>query len=308
METQGPSDLTITRQNVFTNNTNAFYVQDHLTLAPRVKMVLGGRYDVYRRTSHTDPISNDRVVEEGPIAEREAEAFTSRVGIVYQPTSRVDLYGSFANSFKPLTQAQPDGSSLDPETGQQFEAGQRFHMLGDRVQLNTAVYSIERQNVAFRRSGGIFVQAGEMRSRGVEADLQTLLSERWSVNVAYGFIDAEFLDFEETPGGNLRGNTPVFAPRHTFNLWTGYHWNNGFGVNVGARYFGEVFADNGNTFVVEGYGTMNLAVRYARGPMEYALNVNNVTDTEYFVPHQDYLQVYPGDPVNVLGTVRIRFR
>jgi iron complex outermembrane receptor protein len=239
------------------------------------------------------------VVSKGPVAKRDAEAFTTRVGLVNQPSSRVDLYGSFANSFKPLTQAQPDGSSLDPETGSQFEAGQRFHMAADRVQLNTAVYRILRQNVAFRRPGNFFVQAGEIESRGFEADLETLLSTRWNVNVAYGFIDAEFLDFQETPTSNLRGNTPVFAPRHTFNLWTGYRWDNGFGVNVGARYFGQVFADNGNTFEVDGYGTMALAVRYARGPIEYALNVNNLTDTKYFTPHQDYLRSKPSGYVGV---------
>jgi len=49
-------------------------------------------------------------------------------------------------------------------------------------------------------------------------------------------------------------------------------------------------------------------VRYHHGAFEYALNINNVTDTEYFIPHQDYLQVYPGEPTNVLGTVRIRLR
>jgi len=40
----------------------------------------------------------------------------------------------------------------------------------------------------------------------------------------------------------------------------------------------------------------------------YALNVNNVTNTKYFVPHQDYLQVYPGEPANVLATVRVRLK
>jgi outer membrane receptor protein involved in Fe transport len=57
---------------------------------------------------------------------------------------------------------------------------------------------------------------------------------------------------------------------------------------------------------VDGYGVLNLAARYRRGRLEYQLNINNITDTEYFVPHQDYLHVYPGNPVNVLATVRVR--
>ena len=93
VETQGPSDLTIPRQNVFTNTTNAFYAQDHLTLGPKVKVLLGGRGDIYRRNSHSDAIDGDDVTE-GPIARRETNAFTGRAGVVYQTVPAVDLYGS----------------------------------------------------------------------------------------------------------------------------------------------------------------------------------------------------------------------
>ena len=307
VETQGPSDLTIATSNVFTQNTNAFYVQDRLTLGARTTALLGGRYDVVRRSSHSDAVANG-VETKGELARREADAFTSRVGLVYQPSPRLDLYGSFSNAFKPLTLAQPDGSSLEPETGSQFEVGQRLHLKRDSVQLQASAYRILRQNVAFGRPGNLYVQAGEVGSSGLEAELDAAVSSRWHVNAGYGFTNAEFRDYEESPGVNLRGNTPVFAPRHTFNAWTGYDWSNGLGVNVGARYFGRTFADNGNTFEVDGYGVLNLAVRYRRGRIEYQLNVNNVTDTTYFVAHQDYLQVYPGNPANVLGTIRVRMK
>jgi hypothetical protein len=41
---------------------------------------------------------------------------------------------------------------------------------------------------------------------------------------------------------------------------------------------------------------------------EYQININNITSTKYFVAHQDYAQVYPGDPINVLGTVRVHLK
>ena len=56
-------------------------------------------------------------------------------------------------------------------------------------------------------------------------------------------------------GNNLRGNTPIFAPRHTLNIWTGCQWPQGFGLSGGVRHFGNVFADNENLFDVEGYTT-----------------------------------------------------
>ena len=63
------------------------------------------------------------------------------------------LNGSFANSFTPLTLAQPDGWSLDPETGSQVEVGQRFHTAGDRLQLNTSVYRILKHRSGHHTKG-----------------------------------------------------------------------------------------------------------------------------------------------------------
>ena len=310
VETQQPLDLELARINYFTNVTNAFYAQDHLSLGSQVKVLVGGRFDVFRRDTRRDNVVDGVLTPStsAGVGSFDTEAFTGRVGLVYQPTTQLDLYGSYANSFRPLALVQPDGSTLDPETGNQFEVGQRFRVMNDRVEVNTAVYRILRENVAFSRPGGVFVQAGEVRSRGFEADVTTAPSANWRVNASYGFTDAEFLDFQQTLTENLAGNTPAFAPRHTFNVWTAYEWPSGFGVNVGGRYFGSVFAQDTDDLELDGYGLLNLGVRYRRGALEYAVNINNATDTEYFSSVLYDTQMYPGDPVNVLGTVRVRFR
>jgi iron complex outermembrane receptor protein len=307
VETQGPVDEPLTRIAYFTHNTNAFYAQDNVTLGPKVKLMLGGRYDVFRRTSHNNPVSNG-VETEGPLVRRDAEAFTGRVGVVVQPVPAVDLYGSVANSFRPLTQAQPDGTTLDPETGRQVEFGQRFHMAGGRVQLNTAIFHIVRENVAFSRPGGFFDQASSVTAKGFEADITTSPVSNWRINGGYGFTNVTFGDYLVNATTNLRGNTSIMAPRHTFSVWTAYDWPNGFGVNVGTRAQSKVFIDRTNLLTFDGYGVLNLGARYRRGAVEYALNVNNLTDTEYFASVLYDTQLYPGEPINVLGTVRIRFR
>jgi len=307
VETQGPVDEPLTRIAYFTHNTNAFYAQDNLTLGPKVKAMIGGRYDVFRRTSHNNPV-NDGVETEGTLLHREAEAFTGRAGVVVQPVPAVDLYGSFANSFRPLTQAQPDGTTLEPEKGRQIEFGQRLHLVGDRVQVNTSIFHIVRENVAFSRPGGVFNQASEMTSKGFEADILTSPVSNWRINGGYGFTTVEFGDFLVNATTNLRGNSSVMAPKHTFSIWTAYDWPNGFGINAGARAQSKVFIDNANTLTFDGYGVLNVGARYRRGAVEYAVNVNNLTDTEYFASVLYDTQLYPGEPINVLGTVRVRFR
>ena len=58
VETQGPSDLTIATSNVFTQNTNAFYVQDRLTLGARTMALLEAATTSVRRSSHSDAVAN----------------------------------------------------------------------------------------------------------------------------------------------------------------------------------------------------------------------------------------------------------
>ncbi len=307
IETQQPIPQPLARVAYFTHNTNAFYAQDHLTLGPRLKAMVGGRVDVFRRTSHNNPVTGGTETE-GPLLRREAESLTGRLGLVYQPLATLDLYGSFANSFRPLTQAQPDGTTLEPEKGRQLEFGQRFHWLRDRLQLNTVLFHIVRENVAFSRPGGFFDQASEVRSRGFEADVTTAPVSNWRINGGYAFTNAEFGDYLVDAETNLRGNASIMAPRHMFNLWTAYDWRSGFGLNIGLRSQSRMFIDRNNDFTIDGYGLLNLGARYRRGRVEYAVNINNVTDTEYFASVLYDSQLYPGEPTNVLATVRVRLR
>ena len=305
VETQEEIDPPIARIRTFNDKNNAFYVQDHLTLGSKVKALLGGRFDMYRHHRYDERLDGGTPA---PERRRDTDAFTGRLGLVYQPVPVVDLYASYATSFFPLQDAQPNGDTLEPITGHQFEFGQRFHTAGGRLDINTAIYHQVRENYAFSRPGGTFDQASEITSKGLEIDVTTSPVNRWRINGGYAYTLAELGDFLLDEDTNLRGLRPVFAPRHIFNVWTGYDWPNGLGVNVGARSVSSQFGDLTNVLVIESYGLLNAAVRYRHGPLELALNINNLTDTEYYASTLYDTQVYPGEPINVLGTVRFRFR
>ncbi len=307
VETQEEIDPPIARIRSFNDKNNAFFFQDLFTLGPKVKALAGGRFDIYRH-HRFDTLINNGVQTPGAERRRETEAFTGRLGLVYQPAPRVDLYASYASSFLPLQDAQPDGTTLDPITGQQVEFGQRFHMAGGRVDLNTAVYYQVRKNIPFSRPGGFFDQASEVSSKGFEADLLTTPVSNWRINGGYAFTHAENGDYFVNATTNLAGLTPVFAPRHTFNVWTAYDWPSGLGLSVGVRALSSQFGERLNVFKIDGYGLLNAAVRYSRRSIEYAVNINNLTDTKYFASSLYDTQMYPGEPINVLGTIRVRLR
>jgi iron complex outermembrane receptor protein len=306
VETQQEIDPPIARIRHFREWNNGFYVQDHLSLGTKVKAMAGGRFDIYRYHRYDERLDGGT-----PAADRrqEQEALTGRLGLVYQPSDAVDLYASYATSFAPNTSnVQPDGTPLEPYTGRQVEFGPRFHIAGGRMDVNAAVFHQVRENYPLSRPGGRFDQAGEITSKGFELDLTSRLTSNLRINGGYAFTDAEFGDYQIDETTNLRGTIPVFAPKHTLNVWTSYDFANGLGASVGVRALSRQYGDRDNLFEIGGYGLLNAAIRYSRGPVEYALNVNNITDTAYYASTLYDTQVYPGEPVNVLATVRVRLR
>jgi hypothetical protein len=45
---------------------------------------------------------------------------------------------------------------------------------------------------------------------------------------------------------------------------------------------------------------------YTRGRVQYLLNLTNITDSQYWASSLGNRQLYPGQPFNVMATVRIQ--
>ena len=274
-------DFQITRKDYRTDRTNAVFFQDTLTLAPQVKVVAGGRFDRVRRSNHRNPVVNGEETDVTPDLSRSDE-FTYRAGVVYQPTAMVDIYAQNSTSFRPNFNTQLDGTPLDPEYGTQYEVGQRFRLMQERLQISTAVFQIEKRNIARSLGGGLFDQIGKLRSRGFEAELDGRLTPTWSVNFGYGFTHATFLDFVTRRGEDRSGNRPRRSPHHTVTFSTSHAWQNGLSVSGGGRVVSSQFINDSNTVGFNEYGLLNLGASYTRGRVQYLLNLTNLTDTQYW--------------------------
>jgi iron complex outermembrane receptor protein len=300
------TDFTVSAYDYTRIGVHAGYAQDTLTLASGLKAVFGLRVDDLRRRTNNNPITNG-VEQEGARTTRNSSALTSREGIVYQPSQHLDLYAQHATAFRPNYNLQADGSTIDPETGRLFEFGQRVHLLNSRLDLNTALFHIEKKNIALARPGGLYDIAGKIRSKGFEAELEGRLASAWRLNLGYGYTQAEYVDYVTT-SANFSGNVRPRTPRHTFSVSTSYAFANGFSVAVNARTQGDQFLNDANTLRFDGYALLNLNGTYTRGRMQYALTLSNLTDTEYWASTLGNTQLYPGEPLRVMATVRVRTR
>ncbi|MES1022317.1 TonB-dependent siderophore receptor [Gloeocapsa sp. BRSZ] len=87
-------DLTlVVRSDTSRENNVGLYLQDQITLSESLKILAGGRFDVYDLQS-LDSLSNTE-------AEDTVQRFTPRLGVVYQPSREVSLYGSYSQAFTP---------------------------------------------------------------------------------------------------------------------------------------------------------------------------------------------------------------
>ena len=66
------------------------------------------------------------------------------------------------------------------------------------------------------------------------------------------------------------------------------------------------FINDSNTVGFNEYGLLNLGVSYTTGRVRYLLNLTNLTDTQYWASSLGNRQLYPGQPFNVMATVRVR--
>jgi len=298
-ETQTPPlDIdTIERRTFVNDQIHAFYWQDQIDVLPQLKINVGGRVDDYKRR-----IDRTGGLPFTPQA-RDQTAYSYRAGLVYAPRNDQQIYGSTSSSFTPVTDVPEDGSQLEPSTARNYEVGHRWQGWNGRVDTSLALYYIVRNNITVRESVTTVLQVGEQTSRGLDLDVNTDLGGRTHLILNYGFTRPRFEDAEE-----LTGLMPRWIPKHTANVWLRKDWESGLNASIGARYLGSQFVDDSNSKQLDGYAIFAGAVGYRAEGWEWLLNADNLFNKErYFLPGLFSNQVYPGQPINVTSTIRLRF-
>ncbi|MEM6839812.1 MAG: TonB-dependent siderophore receptor [Cyanobacteria bacterium P01_C01_bin.120] len=284
------------------------YLQDQVTLLDNLKLLAGVRYDTIEQEVTSSPTFSNPNSSESTINE---DAFTPRVGLVYQPIEEVSLYGSYSTSFLPNTATTVEGELIKPERGEQFEIGARAELLEGRLTANLALFDITKENVATADPDnfGFSIATGEQRSRGVELDIAGEILPGWNIIANYAYTDAEITsDNSENEGNRLSG-----VPENNVNLWTTYDIQNGplegLGFGLGVNYVSERFGDVANSFTADEYFLTNAAISYKRDNWRAALNIRNLFDVDYIesAGRTRTIGIGPGEPFTLIGSFSIEF-
>jgi iron complex outermembrane recepter protein len=304
---------------LFRDNWYGAYFQDHITLWDKLHIVGGGRYD-WATTGLG--IGNSASAAQSALPSRKDEGFSPRVGILYQPWKWVSIYGNWTTSFGANNGVTATGATINPEIGEQFEAGLKTEFFDHRLMTTLAYYHLTKENMMtpdFRTSNlNDFAAIGEARSQGIELDMTGQITDEISVIGNYVFTDASITK----DGSGLQGNRLNNVPEHSGSLWIKYDIHNyeplnGLSIGVGVFAAGQRQGDNDNTFALPGYARLDAFASYTYKIGDSRLitqfNIRNLLDKTYYEstdPFQNApprVGIYPGAPLTAMGSIRLEF-
>ena len=276
------------------------YIVDRIQFSDQVHLFLGGRLD------HLD------FEDERTGVRKDETEFSPMAGLVVKPHRQVSVYFSGGTSFAPPSSLVRGFQAS--EQGSQLEFGIKNDLLDGRLAFNASLYHVERENVAIPDATGVTRQLGIQESDGFELESAFQLTPGWHTFAGYSFNDSDLTRFAEigivafpppTFGPIDRsGNTPPFAPRHIFNLWTTKDFSNGIGIGGGARYVSGQFIAPDNAFELDDYVTLDAVVSYRMENWRLSFNFKNLTDKNYETRGFGSSSVIPADAFGVFGTIQ----
>ncbi|WP_296246599.1 TonB-dependent receptor family protein [Pseudomonas sp. UBA4194] len=228
---------------------------------------------------------------------------TPSVSAMYAFTPTLNGYVSMGSGFETPTQAElayAPGSvegfnfALDPSTSKQIEVGVKA-LLGEGTRVNAALFQIvtEDELVVAESNGGrtSYQNAGRTLRRGFELGVQSQLSEQWSTQLAYTWLQARYDDdFVSGSGATAKavdkGNYLPGVPRTTLFgelKWQPRDW---VSTALEGMYRSEVFVEDTNAAKpAPAYAVFNWRARFEQRVEHWTfhqtLRLDNLLDRQY---------------------------
>ncbi|MBP5856453.1 TonB-dependent siderophore receptor [Marivibrio halodurans] len=216
----------------------------------------------------------------------EAEG-TPYAAIVIDANDAASFYGSYASIFQPQTATTVAGDVLPPRVGDQYEAGVKIGLFNDNLIGHLAAFQVQDQNRALSdpNNPGFSISAGEVRSRGIEAEISGSPAEGWQLLTGYAYTESEYIKGSASQTGTAFRPT---IPKHVFNLWARYKFYEGplegLSIGGGGKVASSFFVQSGNLRIEEdGYVVANAQLGYdLTEDASVSLSVNNILDETYY--------------------------
>lgn len=278
------------------------YAQDQIDIGDHVKIVGGLRYDRFKISSVN--------LTNGFAGDRTDGKWSPRVGLILKPRENVSVYASYAKSFLPqsgdqFTVLDATTEALAPEEFRNLEAGVKWD-ISDALAFTGAVFRLDRNNTrATDPVSGLVVQSGKSRTEGLELALVGHLAPGLDLSLGYAFQDGEI---SATTAAAPAGRKLAQLPRHQASGWARYNFSKRFGLGLGVIHQSSQFATISNTVRLPAFTRIDAAAFLnLTDTVSLQVNVENLTDADYFPAAHTDNNISTGKPLNAKATLRVKF-
>lgn len=216
---------------------------------------------------------------------------TPKFSLTYGWTDEIKTYITYAEGFRsggfdPITTLPFNDEELAS-----YELGFKSVLLDGRLSFNAAAYFIDYtdQQVSVLTRDSVTnnlitttENLGKSETKGIELELQYLVSESLSVNLAADVMDTEI---KEDPNADVLGNQTPFSTDYTLSASGQHTLALSSGLDMVSRlsyyYQGDQTWDKGNTMVQDAYGTLAARIAIQSEDWFVALSGENLLDEDY---------------------------
>jgi catecholate siderophore receptor len=276
-------------------DTGALYVQDLLTVAPNWKVLLGGRFDHFKADADSRKLDGSLASD----FSRTDNIWSSRAGLIWQPSDSQSWYLSYGTSFNPTAEAYSvdlPGTNTPPEKNENYEFGLRWDPL-DGLSVNTALFRTVKLN---ERQSDIenpgtpsqsYLESGRRHTSGVEISVNGQVTKALQVFGSYTYMNAKIDSSTRknplSPTGTDSGMIPINTPHYTSSIWLSYAVNKELTLGLGENAQGKRYTTTANTVALPAYVEYDASAEWQRREYSIKLNVFNLTDRRYFDSYQE---------------------
>ncbi len=307
------------------------YAQDLISLTEKFKILAGLRYSNQKISNQSIKDVKTGNYNINTATNRTDDAFSPRIGLVYQPNKTTSFFGNYANSFEVNTGTDVFLANLAPSIINQFELGVKKDLIQNKFSANFTVYKIINNNTTqqaeFLKDGitinndrNIQEFLGETTSDGFEIDLNGRIVGKLSFLAGYSYTFMRFTDVSNKKNSPILGEQFVRNVPHTANGTLFYTFDTGKvkGLKLGAStfYTGNRFAGFNNkvgqtqtvsrVIPLDGFTTFDLSAGYSFKKISILAKISNITDELNYVVHENY-SVNPIAPRQFLTTLSYKF-
>ncbi|OCR26072.1 TonB-dependent receptor [Pseudomonas syringae] len=290
------------------------YMTTRLSLADPLKLILGGRLDWY-----------DYDNRDGDGDYKVTRNVTRYAGLIYELDDHHSVYVSYSDIFTPQTAKNTSATPVKPIVGKNYEIGIKGEYFDGALNASLAVFRVDQENRAVQvfvpncPQESCYEASGEIRSQGVDIELQGALTENWQIGGGYTYARAHTTKDDANPEKvNQRFDTDI--PEHMFKLSSTYRFQGplkdlrvGGNINWQSRLYNDIDLADGSSHRLEqgAYAITDLMAGYrVNQHVDLQLNANNIFDRKYYSAIANSVS-YGGDsygnPRNLMLTARYSF-